>query len=584
MTNRSFLHRGLFALLTTATFVATFAGRDARATVTEPDGTVVPQMSSANEISTAAGQNALAPYITLEKLFSARGEAIDWQKDAKSKPDTFSPVCGFSAELILRGGGCRIDFGWYNVVPNHVPTDAEIYPVITAAQIAALPLEAFMPGVGQDGPMFSGADILKNPNYKGGQIGFATRGVKGTDCDQSHFSQRDNNLMCTAGCGKSGDGNDHWIMAVIYKSNIDSNGYYIGFEDLPVAATKFDAPSPIKGYTNDGDMNDFVFYITGVTCPGGGKHCSTGKPGVCSEGVNECQAGGALSCKPSVAPSPEKCDGLDNDCDGNVDNGDALCPGVLKCIHGQCLGACGTSEFPCSATQVCDDATGFCVDPSCLGVTCDQGTVCVAGVCKGPCDDVVCPSGQQCVAGRCIDPCDGITCATDRVCKDGACIARCECLACDDGFACQTSSGKCVDKGCESMTCAAGQICTAGKCADACASAKCPSGQECKAGRCTDLPSAGMGGAPGHVGTGGSPGTGGAATGGAPATSTGGAPSATGGSAGTGGGVAATGGSGEQVQVNGCHCGLGEGAGNPFAAGSGALAGVLALVLRRRRR
>lgn len=579
MTNQSFSRPGLFALVASATFVATFAGRDAAATVTEPDGTLVPQMSSANEISTAAGQNSLAPYITLDKLFSARGETIDWQKDAKSKPDTFSPVCGFSAELILRGGGCRIDFGWYNVVPNHVPTDAEIYPLITAAQIAALPLEAFMPAVGQDGPSFSGADILKNPNYKGGQIGFATKGNSATVCTQTHYSQRDNNVLCTSGCGKSGDNDDHWAMAVIYKSTVDSNGYYIGFEDLPSSAMSFSPPS--GSYKNDGDMNDFVFYITGVTCPGGGKHCATGMPGVCSEGINECQTGGALKCKPSLAPSPEKCDALDNDCNGMTDEGDDICPTGQKCVHGQCLGACSNSEFPCPATQVCDDTSGFCVDPTCLGVTCDQGTVCVRGVCKGPCDDVKCPIGQQCHGGRCSDPCDGITCAADRVCKDGACVARCECLACDDGFACQTTTGKCVDKGCETMMCPAGQLCSMGKCMDACAGVMCASDQECKMGRCTDLPKSATGGSNGNPGTGGSSGTGGAKSGGAPGS--GGA--GTGGASGTGGakGMPGSGGDGEMVKVNGCSCALGEHAPTGIFASFGVLGAALALALRRRR-
>ncbi len=82
---------------------------------------------------------------------------------------------------------------------------------------------------------------------------------------------------------------------------------------------------------------------------GGGGGCSTGQPGVCASGTSTC-VGGSLVCQATQPPGQEICgDGLDNDCNGAVDNGCTLC-----------------QHDPCVAGVALDPGCDFCVGLICL--------------------------------------------------------------------------------------------------------------------------------------------------------------------------------------------------------------------------
>jgi MYXO-CTERM domain-containing protein len=428
-------------------------------------------------------------YVTLPSLFKYRGENIDYQTDAKTEPSTFSPLCSFSGTLVLRGGGCQVAFGWYNAVQSGgaPPAANEIYPLIPAndpvvySQVAFAPLAIDPPNNQWTLKTFTASDIRNDARYKGGEIGFVMIG--GGACSQNKYSQRALNQTCTS-CTPM----EPFITTVVYASTKEPNAYYMAFEDLPVAPTSFTQ-------NNDGDFNDFVFYITGLVCAGGGEPCDTGKQGACAVGKTDCsEAGKPGVCREVVKPTDEKCDNVDNDCNGEVDDGD-LCDAGFVCDHGSCVGACGTAEFRCPGGLECDHR--FCVDPKCVGKVCEAGKACRSGECVGACDGVTCPSGQECQLGHCVDLCAGVTCLDKQVCENGLCMAECGCRACGAGKVCG-AAGKCVDSGCENQTCEAGQVCVAGACKDACDGAVCPGMAACVDGQClppaADMPSGGTAG------------------------------------------------------------------------------------------
>lgn len=108
-----------------------------------------------------------------------------------------------------------------------------------------------------------------------------------------------------------------------------------------------------------------------------GQSCTTGQPGVCNAGTKVC-AGGAVSCQQNQQSSAEVCDGQDNNCNGTVDEGfnvgSSCTVGVGTCQRTGSSVCAANGQAQCSATpgtpsaEICGDG----LDNDCDGVV-DNG-------------------------------------------------------------------------------------------------------------------------------------------------------------------------------------------------------------------
>lgn len=211
----------------------------------------------------------------------------------------------------------------------------------------------------------------------------------------------------------------------------------------------------------DGDTDE------GCGCPDGTTRVCGTNIGACQQGMETCVNSRWSACQGATGPSPEICDGLDNDCDGTINEdiadivhytgpdgtlGVGICrPGVAMCKTSVTLTTVAAEWSTCVGEVLPEDE--FCdgLDNDCDGTT-DEGCDCPYGgtwVCGE--DTGACEKGQQsCDSGEWGD-CQGAVVPAEEVCDgtidencDGQVDENCECVN-GETRACGSPVGACEE-------------------------------------------------------------------------------------------------------------------------------------------
>jgi Notch 1 len=237
-----------------------------------------------------------------------------------------------------------------------------------------------------------------------------------------------------------------------------------------------------------------------------GQVCGQTATGECSLGSTICVLG-ALVCAGEIGPTTERCNGLDDDCNGVTDN--APVDAGQPC--GQSIGACDPGRFVCTAgALVCQGGIGpqaeTCnnIDDDCngivddgvpgVGTACGTAGTCTAGINRCINGAIACVGGTTGGTEVCNgldDDCDGIIDEGDLcnggVCDTGQCAAPCA----DGEFPCPlgkvcSATRFCVADPCFNVNCPRGandelQVCREGTCSAICNGITCTPGTQCRA-------------------------------------------------------------------------------------------------------
>lgn len=190
-------------------------------------------------------------------------------------------------------------------------------------------------------------------------------------------------------------------------------------DDFGVESSRLMTCDPLSGWvTESGDCNDSSSAIhpgatetcdgldnncdssidEGCDCVNGSTRTCGSDAGECRPGTQTCSSGRWALCS-ATGPETEVCDGLDNDCNGSIDNG-ASCAdranATASCGGGRCIYTCG-ADF-----EDCDSSTANGCEANLLS----NSSHC--GECGNDCGTGSCESGTCVAAGCALEICDGV--------------------------------------------------------------------------------------------------------------------------------------------------------------------------------
>ncbi len=172
-----------------------------------------------------------------------------------------------------------------------------------------------------------------------------------------------------------------------------------------------------------------------------GTACDTNDSDQCAFGAWSCKADGSgLECPGELFTNlTETCNNQDDDCDGTVDEG-TLCPPGQVCTNGSCVPECepvngGWSDWSCGACSVqCGLGTMLCTRSCTSPAPSCGGNVCAGVDVKTESCSPTCGQGLQCSGTVCVDD----PCKPDPCNGRGWCVQSTGTCICDPGY---TGSG-----------------------------------------------------------------------------------------------------------------------------------------------